>query len=98
MEALFEAKRKLIKFVQGLHQYRKSELRPDVLAHCSQLNKSRRVIASYISDETIVRMVGGRIDKMLKNRKIKKNWSEEDLKILVWVVSKYADVHCFVDL
>lgn len=43
-------------------------------------------------------MTGSRIDKMLKNRKIKKNWSDEDLKILVWVVSKYADMHCFVDL
>lgn len=45
-----------------------------------------------------MRMVSSRIDKMMKNRKIKKNWSEEDLKILVWVISKYADLHCLVDL
>ena len=30
---------------------------------------------------------------MFKNKKIKKNWSEEDLKILVWIVSKYAEKH-----
>lgn len=30
---------------------------------------------------------------MLKNKKVKKNWSEEDVKVLVWVVSKYADSH-----
>lgn len=35
---------------------------------------------------------------MLKNKRIKKNWSEEDIKILVWVLSKYADAHFVVDL
>ena len=28
---------------------------------------------------------------MIKNKRIKKNWSEEDVKILIWVVSKYCD-------
>ena len=28
---------------------------------------------------------------MVKNKRIKKNWSEEDVKILTWIVSKYAD-------
>ena len=27
---------------------------------------------------------------MIKNKRIKKNWSEEDLKILIWVISKYC--------
>lgn len=36
-------------------------------------------------------MIKNRIEKMLKNKKIKKNWSEEDVKILIWIVSKYAD-------
>lgn len=36
-------------------------------------------------------MAAHRIDKMLKNKKIKKNWSEDDVKILIWVLSKYAD-------
>jgi Cft2 family RNA processing exonuclease len=88
----------MVKFVQNLHEHRKSELRPDVLVHSAQLNKNRKVLPSYISDETVLRMVSSRIDKMLKNRKVKKNWSEEDLKILVWTVSKYADLHCFTDL
>jgi len=26
---------------------------------------------------------------MIKNNKIKKNWSEDDLQILVWLMSKY---------
>ena len=30
---------------------------------------------------------------MIKNKRIKKNWSEEDLKILVWVISKYCQFH-----
>ena len=28
---------------------------------------------------------------MIKNKRIKKNWSGEDLKILAWIVSKYSD-------
>jgi hypothetical protein len=28
---------------------------------------------------------------MLKNKKIKRNWGREDIYILIWVVSKYAD-------
>ena len=28
---------------------------------------------------------------MIKNKRIKKNWSEEDILILIWIVSKYAD-------
>lgn len=28
---------------------------------------------------------------MIKNKRIKKNWSEEDVQILIWVISKYAD-------
>jgi hypothetical protein len=43
-------------------------------------------------------MVSCRIDKMVKNKKIKKNWSEEDVKILAWIVSKYSDLHCIIDL
>ena len=68
------------------------------MTHCSQLNKTRKVIPNYISDETVMRMATCRIDKMVKNKKIKKNWSEEDLKILTWVVSKYSDLHCIIDL
>ena len=45
----------------------------------------------YISDETILRLASGRIDKMVKNKRLKKNWSEEDIRILVWIVSKYCD-------
>lgn len=29
---------------------------------------------------------------MIKTKKLKRNWGEEDLKILVWVVSKYCDL------
>ena len=28
---------------------------------------------------------------MAKNKRIKKNWSDEDVQILIWIVSKYAD-------
>ena len=28
---------------------------------------------------------------MIKNKRIKKNWSEEDVQILLWVISKYAE-------
>jgi hypothetical protein len=30
---------------------------------------------------------------MLKNKRIKKNWSDEDVKILIWIISKYSDLH-----
>lgn len=28
---------------------------------------------------------------MIKNKRIKKNWSQEDVKILAWIISKYSD-------
>jgi hypothetical protein len=74
-----------------LAEHRKTDIREDILQHCEQVNKNKKVISSYISDETVIRLVSGRIDKMVKNKKLKKNWSEEDVKILVWVISKYCD-------
>jgi hypothetical protein len=38
------------------------------------------------------------IIRMIKNKRIKKNWSEEDVQILIWVVSKYADNKHFQDV
>jgi hypothetical protein len=35
---------------------------------------------------------------MLKTKKLKRNWGEEDLKILIWVISKYCDLHGYFDL
>lgn len=61
------------------------------MQHCQQINRSKKIIGNYISDETIIRLVNSRIDKMVKNKKIKKNWSEDDVKVLVWVISKYCD-------
>lgn len=47
-----------------------------------------------------MKLVKNRVDKynsilcrMIKNKRIKKNWSEEDIKILVWVISKYYQYH-----
>lgn len=28
---------------------------------------------------------------MIKNKRIKRNWSEDDIMILIWIVSKYCD-------
>ena len=44
-----------------------------------------------MSEQLILKMMNLRIEKMIKNKRIKKNWSEEDVQILIWVVSKYAD-------
>ena len=35
---------------------------------------------------------------MIKTKKLKRNWGEEDLKILIWVVSKYSDMKGLHDL
>lgn len=35
---------------------------------------------------------------MIKNKRIKKNWSEEDVKILIWLISKYADINAYQDV
>ena len=98
MDQLCATKQKLVAFINSLKTLKKTELRVDVLAHCAQLNKNKRLLPAYISDESVVRMVNSRITKMAKNRKVKKNWSEEDVKILVWAVSKYADSQNFTDL
>lgn len=29
--------------------------------------------------------------RIVKNNKLKKNWSTEDLQILVWLISKYIE-------
>jgi len=29
---------------------------------------------------------------MVKTCKIKRNWSEQDIKILIWIISKYCDI------
>ena len=36
--------------------------------------------------------------RMIKNKRIKKNWSEEDVKILIWLISKYADINAYQDV
>ena len=35
---------------------------------------------------------------MIKTKRIKRNWGEEDLKILIWIVSKYSDLKNYTDL
>lgn len=32
-----------------------------------------------------------RLNKMIKNNRLKKNWSEDDLQILVWLVGKFME-------
>lgn len=35
---------------------------------------------------------------MLKTKKLKRNWGEEDLNILIWIASKYCDFKHIQDL
>ena len=35
---------------------------------------------------------------MVKSKKVKKNWNDEDLKILVWTVGKYCEKNQIRDL
>ena len=35
---------------------------------------------------------------MIKNKRIKKNWSEEDIKILIWLISKHGDINNYYDV
>ena len=35
---------------------------------------------------------------MFKTRRIKRNWGQEDLKILIWIISKYCDWKGYQDL
>jgi len=53
----------------------------------------------------ITKIINIRIEKyqsnlfrMIKNKRIKKNWSEEDVKILIWLISKYADINHYHDV
>ena len=36
--------------------------------------------------------------RMAKNKRIKKNWSDEDVQILIWVISKYCDSRRYADV
>jgi hypothetical protein len=35
---------------------------------------------------------------MAKNKRIKKNWSDEDVQILIWIIAKYSDAHGLRDV
>jgi hypothetical protein len=35
---------------------------------------------------------------MAKNKRIKKNWSDEDVQILIWTVAKYSDSRGLTDV
>lgn len=37
-------------------------------------------------------MAERRLNKMLRNKKIKRNWNNEDISLLVWVVSKRMEI------
>jgi hypothetical protein len=39
------------------------ELREDVVRQVEQLNRSRRAVPSYLSEEAVLRMVNARIEK-----------------------------------
>jgi len=36
--------------------------------------------------------------RMIKSKRIKRNWGEDDLKILTWIVSKFSDRKNYTDL
>ena len=35
---------------------------------------------------------------MVKNKRVKKNWSDEDVQIIIWVISKYSDFQGIKDI
>ena len=78
----------------GLQHLRDGIIQHEVLSHIShQGEKYERLNYTMVREFT-----KSRIDKyaylyirMVKNRKIKKNWSNQDLKILVWIVAKYCE-------
>jgi hypothetical protein len=35
---------------------------------------------------------------MIKTKRIKRNWGEEDIKILIWIISKYSDLKGYNNL
>ena len=36
--------------------------------------------------------------RMIKNKRIKRNWGQDDLKILTWIVSKFSERKNYTDL
>jgi len=78
----------MISFIEGIGEIKDTVIRTDVIEHC---DRTKLNLNEYFSIENIEKMVKNRIEKMIKNKRIKKNWSEEDVKILTWIVSKYSD-------
>lgn len=95
IEEMYQAQSRLQSFIEGLGELKDTVIRTDVIEHC---DRTKLNLNEYFSIENIEKMVKNRIEKyqylklrMIKNKRIKKNWSEEDVKILTWIVSKYAD-------
>lgn len=57
------AKHRLLLFMQEVSALKGHELRDDVVRQVEQLNRSRRAVPSYLSEEAVLRMVNARIDK-----------------------------------
>lgn len=64
-QTLYVARERFNDFVNELGQSRYSQIREDILSHCQQNSKKEKLYESYMSDETILKIMNLRIDKYL---------------------------------
>lgn len=75
------------KFIEELGPLKDTPLVSSMVHYCKDMNLGLK------SWESILDLMEARLNKMIKNNKLKKNWSTEDLHILVWLLSKYLEKH-----
>ena len=79
-------------FVQGLGAIKDNHL-PEVIKNWAYTPAMETINSHKINSICEIRVEKYRCSlfRMIKNRKIKKNWSSEDILLLVWVIGKYID-------
>ena len=96
ISSLHQKKKNLFSFIESLGDLAFQPIRLDILDHCEKVAIN---LSTGLTREVVTKLAKNRVEKysfpelrMIKNKRIKKNWSEEDIKILVWVISKYCQM------
>ena len=80
--------------MEEIGRLRNSLIQEEVLSHISSRGQkfeklNFKMVQQFARDR--VKKYRENLLRIERNRRVKKNWSDEDLKILVWVVAKYCE-------
>jgi hypothetical protein len=82
-------------FIEELKEKALTPISQDVLDHHHSQIKPNFSVKEIINiiDKRIAKYILSLYQRMIRNKKIKKNWNLDDIVLLLWFVSKYLDLH-----